>query len=158
MSEFTTKQLKRHQAIGLVVAGIGAVMSLLTMSDGDKETFWTMYRVGFFATGIIVAVSGLILAGLAAAHQYTDFFDTSKRVDADKFTYQVIGIVVCAIFMIAALVSRIESTKPDQLPSEPDSRMVVKAQDRNFKLMVSFFIIASAAALAYFPARRFLKN
>lgn len=158
MSEFTKKQLKRLQVIGLVLAASGLVTTLLTMGETDEETFRTMYRVGFLVTGAIIAAAGIILAGLAAVKQYTDFFDTGKRIDPDRFMYQIIGIVAGAIILIAVLVSRIEETPPDKLPTETKARIVVKEQDRNFKLMVSAFIIVSAASLLYFPSRRFLRH
>jgi hypothetical protein len=117
-----------------------------------------MYKIGLYGVSVVLIVVGIVWAAMAAVHEYTDFFDTRRSIGPDAFMVQVISIAVCAIILIAVLVPRVKDTPPEELPGDNEARIVIKEQERNFKFMVSGFILLSAIAVGYFPTRRFLRK
>lgn len=158
MSSFTRRELIRTAVISGVLGLMGLVMVLATRAGTEPENFWHPYVVAIGGIGLMMLLFGFVWFALSAGHLFTTFFDTRRSMDSGTFAGTIAAIFVAVGVLLVVVLPRLPATPVSRLPPDPKDRIPIVRMESNFKLLVALGILASGAALASVPFRRFFRK
>jgi heme/copper-type cytochrome/quinol oxidase subunit 4 len=118
--------------------------------------FWSIYKVASGGTGLMLAIFGAIWLLLCLLHLLTNFFDTSARMDADKFVFSMIIIIVVVGGLLLLTLPKLPEMSLDKLPKDAERRAKIQRMESNFRVLVAGVVACCGIAAASIPCRRFL--
>lgn len=128
---------------------------LFGRSEYNAAEFWSIYKVATGGTGLMMSIFGAIWLLLCLLHIFTNFFDTSTRMDADKFVFSMIIIIVVVGGLLLLALPRLPQTSLEKLP-KAEQRAQVQRMEKNFRVLVTGIVACCGIAAASIPCRRFL--
>lgn len=150
------QKLKCHIAASAAVTVFGFALHILFgRIEYAPAEFWSIYKVATGGTGIMITIFGVIWLLLCLLHLLTNFFDTSTRMDADKFVFSMIIILLIVGALLLLALPRLPLTSLEDLPKEAKRRAQVQRMEKNFRALVTGIVACCGIAAASIPYRRF---
>lgn len=158
MAEQAQSRVSIHLWIGAGTAVAGVLVILLAGIEHDPRGFWADHIKVLRGTGWLALQMGLVWLVLALAARYTRFFSAEHGIDASHFAVSLVIIAVLVGLAIYFILPHMPATGPKRLPADPKMRAKVLGLERNFRVFVSFALVAVGLSLAAFPCRRFFRR
>ena len=150
--------MTQSEKVGIAAVGLGLLMVLGAHVFGPAEGFWAAYTDGVSFGGWLLLFIGAVWSGLSIASGRTSFFDSNRKMDADKFGLTLAATVVATIVILAVVIPRLPDTEPDKLPPDPNVKEQIVKRERNFRIYVSTSVICAGLAIVTIPAVRFFSK
>ena len=157
MTDKSTPSQMPHVVIAAILAGLGLVLFLTTGGKHAPEDFWTPYVQGCNRIGALLLIFGVTWTVLSLFHTHSHFFELDRHMDSGQFTVSLVVIIILMSILLMAIMPHLPQTAPSQLSMDPKIRATTLRMEANFHRLVALGIIASGAALASIPFRRFLR-
>lgn len=146
--------------VGGAVAALGLISVLVGLVPLREHSYWVGYSEGMREGGALAIFFGLVLAGLAAAHQYTHFFDLKRRMPANRFAISLAIILVITGASAAIVTAKLPTTPESTLKRMTDRKQREKRihDERLIKQMAAAMILVAGSVIAFYPTRRFFRR
>jgi len=145
--------------VGCAVAAAGLVGMLVGVIPLREHSYWVGYFKGMRGAGALALFFGLAVAGLAAAHLYTHFFDLKRRMSANKFGISIAVVIIVTGLLAVTVPSELPTTSKERLlKQDPKMRAKTVHDEKRLKRMTAAMILVAGGVIAFYPSRRFFRR
>jgi len=157
MKDLSDRQMNVFIVTGAITAILGLVLFLVFRGPYERTEFWSIYRVATSGAGLMMLIFGIAWLLLGLAHRHSNFFDLSAKLEADKFAISLIAIGIVVVVALVIVLPKLPRTEPGKIRGNAEQKAKVLRVERNFRMLVTIVVLASGAAVASVPFRRFLR-